>query len=254
MKNSRTKEIKIYGRYACHAFFRIRARDLIRVYISKPLVKEFSACLRWCAENKLAYHIVSIDELSKITESTHHEGICFLVKRKAELKEGDLFSYLDTLPKSESLLILALDGVSNPHNFGSIIRVAAHYGINFILGDDSMPTQSAAAVRVAQGGAEVTSLIRVNSLKSSINKLKNYGFKIFSTDSAKGKNIYTFSYPTRSILLLGGEAQGVSKEVENLSDETIKIQGTGAVESLNVSTATGILLSEWWRQDHKEKR
>ncbi len=247
-KASRAQEQKIYGKNACLSIWRNRPDDLIRVYVSHSLVKELSSCLRFCAKRKIAYHIVADEELARITESTHHEGVCFLVRKKEEISE---IAFLETLVKRDKKsqdLILYLDGVSNPHNFGSIVRVAAHYGIKFIIGDAALPRLSGAATRVSQGGSENVEIVRATAPEAALKKLAELGYKILATSSHKGASLYKFTYPKKAVLVIGGEGDGMKKEIARLCDSTINIPGTEAVESLNVSLATGILLSEWWRQ------
>src|ERR1700738_2090470 len=110
-------EIKIYGLHACLALFEQRPEAIIRVYCDEPRVKLLSGLLKWCATHKKAYHIIPDEELEKVTQSVHHEGVCVLAKQVETLTFKDLLRQLSKLPKKQCWLYL--DGVGNPHNLGS---------------------------------------------------------------------------------------------------------------------------------------
>lgn len=234
-------EMKIYGVNAALAIFKKRPNDIIRVYLSQNQSKVFNELTRFCSLNKKAFHFVDIQELEKVSSSTHHEGICLLIKRKPLLT-------LKELKITNSMLILALENVGNPHNIGAIMRTAAHFGVNALILPDAKLAQSAAAIRTAEGGAESLPLISAPNLKETLMKLKSNGFDLLATSSHANADLFKFKFNPKTVIILGEERFGVSKEIIKLCENTINISGTGNVESLNVASASSILLSQYWQQ------
>ncbi|HLW57723.1 MAG TPA: TrmH family RNA methyltransferase [Bacteriovoracaceae bacterium] len=234
-------ETKLYGRHACLSLFKHRPDDLIRVYITEAGVFEFRPLIKHCVENKLAYHIVSADELENITKSTHHEGIGIVAKRRQQPELKDILK--------EEGLIIALEGVENPHNLGAIMRSAAHFGVKAIVYEAKVPVAlSAAAQRTAEGGAEGPYTYHLDNWHDFLDQANRSGFKIYATSSHKGDSLYKVKFGPKSILFFGAEGEGLSQKMSQKIKEFLQIPGTGMVESLNVSNATAVILSEWYRQ------
>ena len=182
---------------------------------------------------------------AKLTSSAHHEGICFDVLPAAE---ENLSNWLQHLPAG-SCVAIWLDGVGNPHNLGAILRSAAHFGVAAVLLPKSDAIGlSGAAARVAEGGAEQVAIVRLASSENSIAQLRSAGFQLAATVVRGGQSLYKTKLPTRLILVMGAEQMGVDKQLSAIADMQIGIPGTGHVESLNVSAATAVILSEWKRQ------
>lgn len=233
-------ETKYYGIHACLELAKRRSCDIIRVYVDSTNVKTFGPVLKWCAANRKAYHIVPMEDLAKITDSVHHEGVCILAKEPKMLGAEE---FLKKLPQKGCLLYL--DGVENPNNFGSILRTAAHFGVTHILGE-KLPL-TASACRIAKGGAEFVEFVIVKQ-PEILATLEKRGFAFISTSSHKGESLYKFSFPPRSIIAIGAESTGLNPKLLKHSTHSIRITGTNAVESLNVSIATALCLGEYFRQ------
>lgn len=235
-------EVKVCGRSACRALFGARPGDVIRVYLEKRVKKDFSQLLAYCAKQRLAYHLVDADELTKVAATEHHEGICIL----ARAFEPTFDELLEKIGRGPAC-VLALDGVKNPHNLGAILRTAAHFGVLAVLrtkGDGRTPPS---AHRVAEGGAEVVPVIRVDDLKPAIERLSSIGFEVIATAADGRTDVFTHRFTKRTVIVLGAEREGVSKRVRRLADTTVSISGTGDVESLNVSASAAVLLAQRWR-------
>ncbi len=230
------KERKYYGIHACLALYENRPQDIIRVYLDKTNLKTFAPVLKWCAKEKKAYHIVETNELEKVSGSGHHEGVCLLAKEKPLGDE----SSLQNLP--EKTCLLYLDGVENPHNLGSIIRTAAHFGIPYILGQSlALP---ASACRIAKGGAELVGLISLKRPEIALKKLQKEGFQIIATSPHQGKSLFSFPFAPRTIFAIGSESKGLTSPfLKNAIN--VRIPGTGAIESLNVSVATALCMGAY---------
>jgi len=239
------KEQKYYGIHACWTIWEKRPEDIVRVYIEQSNVKAFSPLLKWCAQNKKAYHIIPTAELDKVTDSVHHEGVCILAKEVTVLSEQEMRRILAA--EKRAVCLLYLDGVENPHNLGSILRTAAHFGIPYILGE-KLPPLSASACRIAKGGAEMVRLVALKKPIQTLEWLKQRGFSFFGTSSHGGTSLYQTRFPPKTILAMGAESEGVSKALMKLASQSIKISGTGIVDSLNVAVATALCIGEYCRQ------
>jgi TrmH RNA methyltransferase len=236
-------ELKFHGRHACRAIFTHRPGDIIRVYVTQERLKEFGDLLKWCAEQRRAYHIVEPDEIEKVTETVHHQGVAVLARKFRTLNDSQLIEMLRGGQANGPLLYL--DGVQNPHNLGSILRTSAHFGVAAILGrTDELPAVTASAARVAEGGAESVRTARLRNPRETLARLKELGYRILATTSHSGGNVYNTEIPSQCVLVLGNEVTGVSQQLLSLADASLAIPGTGAVESLNVAVACAVLLSE----------
>lgn len=239
------KELKYYGIAACMALWQHRPDDVIRIYIQPPLLQHFAELLKWAASRRLAYHLVEADDLERLTESVHHEGICVLARDAIEVPFTTLCSEIKQHPRSA---LLYLDGVSNPHNLGAILRVAAHFGIEWILAPRSSTRVSPSAARVAEGGAEYVRMVFLNRPENELTELQRLGFSIIAADIKDGQSLFSTSLPKRSVLVVGGEGQGLSPRIRSLADLVVSISGSGNVDSLNVATACAVISAEYWRQ------
>jgi RNA methyltransferase, TrmH family len=236
-------EQKFHGRHACHALFARRRDDLIRVYLLQERVKEFGEVLSWCAAQKRAYHIVEPENLERLAETVHHQGIVILAKKVRSLNDSDMLNAVQRGQLNGPLLYL--DGVQNPHNLGSILRTAAHFGAAAVLGaKDQLPGVTASAARVAEGGAETVVTARLTDPRAVLSAMKQAGYQVLAATSHPGGNVYSATISDRCVIVLGNEVHGVSPEILPLANGSLQIPGTGAVESLNVAVACGVLLSE----------
>lgn len=232
------------------AMFKARAQDVVRVYVSPARVPEAGPLLKHCAMNKLAYHVVEDDELERITGSGHHEGICVLAKAPPGATWQELEGELRGDPAAAHTLV-ALENVNNPHNVGAIARVAAHFGVRWLLCLGTTPHErSAALVRTAEGAAEHVKMLHHGDAKAAVTNLKHWGVKVLATSHRAERDLGGEVLPARHCWVMGAEAGGLSPEVMKLADARVKIGGAGWVESLNVACATSTLLGESWRQAH----
>lgn len=234
---------KVFGRNACRAVWKNRPQDIMRAAVATEARTAFGDCLRDLAARKVAYTIVEEEELSRIAGSDHHEGVCFLVRARKAL--GD--DAVATMAQMKGP-ILCLDKVGNPHNFGAVVRSCAHFGVPAILGDQNLPSLSGAGGRVAEGGSEHVSLVKVSNLEKTIRELKSKGLTVYAVDNKGGEPIYSKAIDVKALFILGAEGPGLSSTLRKLADEIVTIPGTGLVESLNVSVAAALILGEYWRQ------
>ena len=238
-------EQRVYGLNACLALFAKRPEAIRKVWLLESRIPALKAVLAYCAKNRLGYTLVEPVDLEKLSGSAHHEGVVFGAMPAEELS---LSAWLDDLEPGPQLAIW-LDGVGNPHNFGAILRSAAHFGVaGALLSNESTLTLSGAAARVAEGGAEALPMVRLGQRDSAFQELQSAGFVVAATAVRGGQSLYATKLPERLVLLMGAEQTGVDAGLARASELKLLIPGSGAVESLNVASATSVLLSEWTRQ------
>lgn len=238
---AKTEEV-FHGVRACASLFASRPEAIVRVYLTPARQREFASLLAWCAREHKGFQIVGEENVARIAGSLHHEGIAILARGLRRGTMPDLVAGLE----AGTILgpLVYLDGVQNPHNLGSILRTAAHFGVAAILGrTGELPAVSPAAVRVAEGGAEFVPICELADPVTDLQRLKKAGYRIVASSSHRGQPLARSLFGDRCVIVLGGEGEGVSRLVESQADACVQIPGTAAVESLNVAVACGVILA-----------
>jgi 23S rRNA (guanosine2251-2'-O)-methyltransferase len=202
---------------------------------------------------------VSETELSKIVEGASHRGIAFVdssVNRKNDKKSVgssntkiDFDSYLKSLESSDALVII-LDGITDPHNLGAIVRSADQFQVDMVL----LPSRNSAKDNstVSKTSAGAVNYVNINVLANisrAMEQLKKYGFWIYGADM-DGSCISKTNLTGRVVLVMGSEGKGLRELTRSKCDNLISIPTKGNVDSLNVSVAAGIMMYEVRRQQN----
>jgi TrmH RNA methyltransferase len=181
-------------------------------------------------------------ELARAAGSTHHEGLCVLARPRRWTPASEL---ADGLVGARGCAV-ALDRVRNPYNVGAILRTAAFFGVDAALLGAIAPHPALApdAIRVAEGGVEHLVLARTTDLADTLSRLPSRGVAVVGAEGASPTSAleHRFAHPT--VLVMGHEREGLSPRVRAQCSAIVSIPGSGAVESLNVAVAAGILLSQ----------
>lgn len=245
------REERVYGLNACLAVFAQRPEVVRKVWLLESRIAALKPVLAWCVARRLGYRVVEEADLAKLTASQHHEGVCFDVLRAEPLT---LAAWLHA-HRDPTQLALWLDGVANPHNIGAILRSAAQFGASgMLLADAAATTRSGAAARVAEGGAEAVPPVRIGDPEAAIASVAAAGLVPVVSLVRGGQSLFATALPPRMLLVLGAEDSGVGARWLARPGLRVSIPGGGAVESLNVSAATAVFMSEWWRQHRNPAR
>ncbi len=146
-------------------------------------------------------------------------------------------------------VVVALDGVEDPHNFGAIVRSAAACGASAVLyAKDRAAPISAVSMKSAAGAMEYIDLIQVTNLVRSFEKLKELGFWIAAFDADAPQTLWEADLKGRIVLVIGSEGKGIRHLVRQHSDFHLRIPLTGPITSLNASVSAAIALAECLRQ------
>ena len=241
----REDECKVYGINACLAVFQQRPDSIIRAYVNNETLRRFGYTMKFLAEQRRAYHVISDQEMYRVTETEHHGGVCFVIRKRVPLMVPEFLQLFGELPAARAVL---LDGVANPHNVGAILRTAAHFGVDGVLLEDAGGIQGGAGARVAEGATESLRLVQYRGAARTLEALKAAGFKVIVTSSHATQSVYDTELPDKAVFVLGAEERGASEEALAAADLQLAIPGSGAIESLNVSVAAGVVLSELYRR------
>lgn len=239
----RREELRIFGLNASLAAFAARPEDLRKAWLSEARIPVLRDLMAWCVKHRLGYRVVADEDLVKLTGSQHHEGVCLQMRRPPELTLDQL---LQSLAPDAPACLLWLDGVGNPHNFGAVLRSAAHFGIAAVLlPQESELALSGAACRVAEGGAEAVPLVRLAEQEQALDMLQRAGFNVAATLPRGGDSLFDAALPPRTVFVLGAEREGMQQALVERCQQRLSIPGSGQVESLNIASAVAVLLSTW---------
>jgi 23S rRNA (guanosine2251-2'-O)-methyltransferase len=175
-----------------------------------------------------------------------HQGVVADISPLAPWSEDDL---LDALQTAKNPLLLALDGVQDPHNLGACLRTADACGALAVVVPRDRAAQLTATVRkVAVGAAETTPVVTVTNLVRTLKLLKEAGLWVVGADTEGAKPAHEADLKGGTVLVLGAEGAGLRHLTKQTCDWMVRLPQLGTVESLNVSVAAGMLLYEAVRQ------
>lgn len=247
LRHQTAEEETYHGLHACEVLFAKRPEAIIRVYLSAAVKPRFRRLVAYCSTSRRGYRVVDAENLNRIAGTRHHEGVAILARAIPRWTVAELLAAVESERVAGPFVYL--DGVSNPHNLGSILRTAAHFGCSAVLGKGGdLPPLSPAAVRVAEGAAELVPVCDLTEPRTDLARLREAGFQLVATSSHRGEPLTGSGLNRRSVIVLGSEGSGITRLMESTADRTVCIPGTGAVESLNVAVACGVLLAEACRE------
>jgi tRNA G18 (ribose-2'-O)-methylase SpoU len=144
---------------------------------------------------------------------------------------------------------LALDRVRNPYNIGALLRTAAFFGLDAALLGAPAPHAGLAptAVRVAEGGAEYMRLCRTTDLATTLSRLRERGVRVVGAEGRATTSAIGYAFERPTVIVVGNEREGLGERIRSLCNALVAVPGHGAVESLNVAVAGGILMAELMR-------
>lgn len=153
---------------------------------------------------------------------------------------------LEELSHKEKSIVLILDEIQDPRNFGAVIRSAEVFKVDLIIIPERNSVRiNETVVKTSTGAIEYVNITKVTNLSDTINKLKKIGYWVYGAAGEATIAYNTEIYPDKIALVLGNEGNGIRKKVREHCDKLIKIPMYGKINSLNVSVAAGILLSHF---------
>ena len=216
----------------------LRANRVNKIYITSNFSdKEINILLQ---EKKPAIRVLTLGELDNFAHGVH-QGIAAEVKPYEYLDFDEILrrSRKQTLP-----VIVLLDGIEDPHNLGAILRSCDVFNVTgVLLPKHNQVPLNATVAKSSAGAINFVPVAQIGSIQQAIQKLKDNGFWVVSTDGSATIDYSKLTYDFPVALVIGSEGKGVSRLVRENSDYVVKIPQYGHVNSLNASVAAGILLA-----------
>jgi 23S rRNA (guanosine2251-2'-O)-methyltransferase len=240
----------LYGFHAVTVRLKTAPDSVVEVHLD---TQRRDARMRGFAERAAAAGAKVVDSddtrLCKLAGNDRHQGVVALVKPLPARHSLD--DILDDAAAAGSgpPLVLALDGVTDPHNLGACLRVADGAGAHAVIAPkDHAVGLNATVAKVASGAAETVPYLMVTNLARALNELKERAVTVVGTSDDAERTLYDVDLSGPVALVLGAEGKGLRQLTRNTCDVLVRIPMAGAVESLNVSVAAGVCLYEVLRQ------
>jgi 23S rRNA (guanosine2251-2'-O)-methyltransferase len=186
-------------------------------------------------------------DIARLCGTDHHQGVALRIEAFAYAEIDDI---VEKQKKSgEAGLIVVLDGVQDPRNLGAIIRSAACAGAHGVVIPKDRAVGVSATVEKASAGAVETVLVaQVTNIAQTLDDLKREGYWIYGAVGGASSSLYDQDFRGNTVIVIGGEGEGIRPLVRKRCDHLISIPIRGGVNSLNASVAAGVILFEVVRQ------
>lgn len=212
----------VYGK---NILFEVNKKKIKKAYISR------NDYISYLKENSIKYEIVDKSRLDKMVKGVH-QGIVL-----------DIFDYnYYTMDDLEGDFVVILDHLTDPHNFGAIIRTCESKNIkSIIIPKDRSVLVNDTVYKTSEGAIDNVKIIMVTNIVNAINKLKEQNYFVYCADM-NGVDYRKVDYAPKKVLVIGSEGIGISNAVKKNSDVVVAIPMSGKINSLNASVSAGILI------------
>ena len=238
---------RLYGRHAVEELLRVAPESVHALLVSEGGEEDALVTLATAAGVAIRY--VPSTEMRERGGSRGGTRVAAEVIVAPSMDLEDIQGASDPAP-----LIVALDGVTDPHNLGAILRSSAAFGAQAVITtrDRSAPLNDA-AVRASAGACAHVPLIRVTNLSRALRQLKNQGLWVVTTRVEASVCLWDVDFKEPTVIVLGSEGYGVRPGVAKESDWSVRLPMASKIGSVNVSVCAGVVLSEALRQrNHAE--
>ncbi len=238
---------RVYGWHTVRALLTRAPQRVLRVYLQQGRSDQRATDLETQAGSAgRPVERVAAGRLSAWVGEVAHQGVVADVEA---LKPTSEEQFYEQLGSTKDPLLLALDGVQDPHNLGACLRTADACGVlAMLVPRDRSAALNATARKVAAGAAETTPIVTVTNLARSLKLIKDAGLWIVGADALAAQRADEVDLTGGRCLVMGSEGFGLRELTRRNCDWLVRLPSLGAVESLNVSVATGMLLYEALRQ------
>lgn len=239
----------IYGKNSVLEALKTNARKINKLFILKNSSKDMKIdeIVKLAKENKIVFQFVPKEKFKDFS-SFPHQGVLAMV---SPVEYTDFYDFLERQDDSLYKKVIILDGVEDPHNLGAIIRTAVCSGFDAVIIPSRRSAQLSAVVEKTSAGAiNHIPVIQVNSLSSTIDKLKDNNYWIIAAEAEGKDNYFEIDYTNMNFaIIMGGEETGVSKSNLKKADFFVKIPMIRDFNSLNVSNAAAVIMYESLKQN-----
>ena len=191
---------------------------------------------------------------NQFDKNLNHQFVVTEIQNRDKVET--LESFLTLNKNKDKSIILMIDSIQDPHNFGSILRTCDAFGVDAVIyKNDNQVQLNNFVSKTSMGAINTLNIFKVVNLSRVIELLKKYGYWIYASMlDEKAKNNDEVSYSNKSVIIVGSEHSGISKLTAKNSDQSVMIKMYGKLQSLNVAVATGILLYEARNKIFKNKK
>lgn len=242
-------ECLVYGRNSVRELLK-SDRTVDKLYIVKGVREgSVSYIAEMAIEKRIPIVEVEKQKLDNMTRGANHQSVAALASAKEYSTIDDIIAI--ARDRKEKPLVVILDGVEDPHNLGAIIRTAECCGVHgVIIPKHRSATLNSVVSKTSAGALEYMAIAKETNITSAIEKLKKEGFWIFGAE-AGGENYHATDFDVPCAIVLGSEGKGISRLVKENCDYIVSIPLYGKINSMNVSAAAAVIISEAARQHHK---
>lgn len=221
--------MKVYGKNVLNEVLS-NPKKVKKLYMTSNMKDE--RIMKSIRENKIQFESVSKEAMDRMVKG-NHQGIMAII---------DDYTYTDYKTMYDDSLVVVLDHLEDPHNFGAIIRTCEAAGVrSIIIPKDRSVDINETVMKTSTGALEYVKVARVNNLVKVMNDFKDNGFFVYGAE-ADGVSSKTCDYSDKVLLIVGSEGNGLSRLVRENCDEIVSLPMKGHVNSLNASVAAAILI------------
>ena len=237
--------VQIYGKNSCQEVLDSK-KEILQAFIMEGTNSDFLNVLE---RKHVLVKIISKVDFKK-TFQGNHQGIVFEIE---DYKTYSLEEFLPTLDLSTNPLLIMLDGITDVHNFGAIIRTCEAGGVSGIIIPKNRSVKLGGVVsKTSSGAIENMNIIEVTNLRNTLEKLKKQGFWNVGT-SLDADQDYSEIFVDRPLcVVIGSEGKGISRLIKETVDFNVKIDMLGKINSLNASVSAGIIIFDILRKKMKK--
>ena len=239
----------IYGRKPVAELLRHAPERIERVLLGKSdgSAAGLQAIAADAAQRGIAAVSVAPVELDNVSGFGVHQGVAALLKPAPSRSLDEVISK----SKAGRGLVLALDQITDPHNFGAILRAAEAAGVDGVVVPRSGSSPITPVVRKSSAGAaELVPICFIPNLSQALSRLKKEGFWIIGTSlEPRSQSVFETDFPHPAVIVIGSEGKGIRRLTEESCDLLVQIPMQGLIQSLNVSQAAAIVLFELFRRN-----
>ena len=190
----------------------------------------------------VAVKIMTTNEIVRAAGRVVHNGVI------AEVDAGTYADFHDTVESESTKFVLILDGITDPQNFGAILRVADGFGVDLVvIPEHESVGLTPAAIKASAGASEWVAVAQVTNLARAIDTLKEKGYWVYAA-AADGDRADKIDFTGKVAIVMGSEGKGVRRNVAEHCDRAVSIPMVGHVDSFNVASAAAVLCYEVVRQ------
>ena len=221
--------MKVFGKNVFNEL-KDNVKSIKKVYIAKNFNDK--EIIKFIQDNKISYSVTDPKNMDGMVEG-RHQGIIAVI---------DDYEYVDYKTMLEDNVVVMLDHLEDPHNFGAIIRTCEAAGIkSIIIPKDRSVSVTSTVMKTSAGALEHVNIAMVNNLVNVMDDFKDNGFFIYAADM-DGQNYKDVDFANKVLLVIGSEGNGVGRLVKKNCDQILAIPMFGRVNSLNASVAAAILI------------